>query len=83
MGKLIELVRTFKAKLFQVPWETEHFKVVGTLDGFIDLAVPHGGTYPLSLDEARSLATALSDAISDVKEHCLYERDALAAPPAT
>ena len=72
-GNLIEMPpSTFKAKLF----ETEHFKVAGTLDGFVDLATSDG-TYQLSLDEAQALASALNGAIADIKSNCLYDRDAL------
>lgn len=73
--------RTFTAKLFTVPWESNSFKLAGTLDGFIDLAVPCGGTYPLSLGEAKQLASALTSAIVDIESNCLYEKDALQSPP--
>lgn len=76
-GKLLRIPdSTFNAKLFEVSWESEVFKVSGTLDGFIDLAVPKRGTYPLSVDEARNLSKALNGAISDVQANCLYEQDA-------
>lgn len=66
------LPRTYTAKLF----EAGSHKVAGTLDGFIDLAMP-GCTYQLSIQEAEELATALSGAIADVKANCLYDRDPL------
>ena len=65
----------YNAQLFQSPYATTQFKLAGTLDGFIDLAVPEGKTYPLSLAEAEALAQALISAIGDVKTHCLYEKD--------
>ena len=78
MGKLIEIPKnTFTAKLFEASWDTSVFKVAGTLDGLIDLAVPGGGTYPLSLDEARGVIVALNNAIADVKANCLHARDSL------
>ena len=78
MGDLLELpARTYRAELFEVRWETGRFAVAGTLDGFIDLACPNAGTYVLNIEEARRLAEALSRAISDVQDHCMYDRDAL------
>lgn len=78
MGELIQLPpHTYRAKLFESPWETTCFPLTGTLDGFIDFAMPQGGTYPLSLDEARCLVVALNASIADVKENCLYGRDSL------
>ena len=68
---------TYRAKSFTSPFENEEFQLSGTLDGFIDLAVPNGGTYPLSVEEAKLLVAALSGAIADVQANCLYERDAL------
>ena len=68
--------RTYEAKAFTAPFETDCFQLSGTLDGLIDLAVPNGGTYPLSVDEAKLLVVALNGAIADVQENCLYERDA-------
>jgi hypothetical protein len=73
VSNLIQMpANTYTAKLF----ESGVFKLAGTLDGFIDLATPRG-TYALSLDEANGLAMAICNAIGDVKENCLYERDAL------
>lgn len=69
--------RTFRAKAFEVSWENASFKVSGTLDGFVDFAVPGGGTYPLSPDEARSLAIALNGSARDVEANCLHDKDAL------
>src|ERR1700733_6026521 len=43
---------TFVAKLFTAKFGTGEFKTAGTLDGYIDLALPEGGTYQLSIDEA-------------------------------
>jgi hypothetical protein len=73
--------QTYNAKLFSSPWEGKTFKLAGTLDGFIDLAVPKGGTYPLSLEEARSLVDALNIAITDVQTRCLFEKDSLLPNP--
>ncbi len=69
--------RTFTAKQFESQWEIKLFRLSGTLDGFIDFAVPEAGTYPLSLDEAKSLISALSEAVADVQANCLYEHDVL------
>ena len=81
MAKLLNMPPpTFTAKLFEVPWETAHFAVAGTLDGFIDLAVPQGGTYQLSLEVARNLAEALTNSVADIQSNCLYDRDILLAP---
>lgn len=80
MTKLVEIKRTYKAKSFDVAWETKTLTIAGTLDGFIDLATPNG-TYPLSIAEASSLATALRDSVSDVETNCLHDRDALLESP--
>lgn len=78
MGQLLEMpAKTYKAKLFEVLIGISSFKLAGTLDGFIDFAIPDVGTYPLSLDEARLLVAALTGAISDIEANCLYERDCL------
>jgi hypothetical protein len=71
--------KTYTAKLFGVPIG-DGFKLAGTLDGFIDFAVPERGTYQLTLDEARAMVAALTGAIEDVKANCLYDRDALLLP---
>lgn len=65
--------RTYTAKLF----EAAGFKTAGTLDGYVDLAVPQGGTYQLTLDEALLLIAALHGVVSDIRANCLYDRDAL------
>lgn len=67
--------RTYCAKLFVAG----PFKMAGTLDGYVDFAVP-GRTYQLSLDEARALIAALNSAVADVQANCLYDKDALLAP---
>jgi hypothetical protein len=78
MGTVMEMPkRTYVAKLHEVQSETGVFKTAGTLDGFIDLAVPRGGTYQLNLSEARGLIAALSGTIADVEANCMYERDSL------
>jgi hypothetical protein len=64
--------RTYTAKLFEV----EDFKVAGTLDGYLDLAVP-GVTYQISPMKALALATALRSAVEDVRANCLYDNDVL------
>ncbi len=70
--------RTYRARLVEVPCGDVAFKLAGTLDGFIDFAMPGGGgTYSLSTAEAENLATALLRVICDVKINCLYDRDAL------
>jgi hypothetical protein len=68
---------TFTAGLFKANWEGKEFLVSGTLDGFIALAVPNGGTYPLSTQEAENLRDALNFCIEDVRKNCKYERDSL------
>jgi hypothetical protein len=65
--------RTYSAKAFRAC----DFQLSGTLDGYIDFAVPERGTYVLSLDEARALIAALNSAVEDVRANCLYDRDAL------
>jgi hypothetical protein len=64
--------RTYTAKLFEV----EDFKVAGTLDGYLDLALP-GGTYQISPTKALALAAALRAAVEDVRANCLYDNDVL------
>jgi hypothetical protein len=70
---------TYTAALFSVPCGSEIIKLAGTLDGFIDLATS-GGTYSLSLLEAKALAVAICGAIVDVEGRCLFDRDALLLP---
>lgn len=65
--------RTYRAK----PFRAGDFLLSGTLDGYIDFALPECGTYQLSLDEARALIAALNGAICDVRDNCLYDRDVL------
>jgi len=77
MKNIIEMPpRTYRAKLFEVRWENTSFRIAGTLDGYVDLAVPNG-TYPLSVEEAENLAAALIGAIADVRANCLHDRDSL------
>lgn len=67
MDNLLQMPdRIFSARLFCVPWENKHLKVAATVDGFIDLATPESGTYPLSPEEAAALIEALKGAIADV-----------------
>lgn len=49
----------------------------GTLDGYIDFAIPRGKTFQLSLGEARAMIAALQGAVADVQANCLYDRDTL------
>lgn len=78
MGDVIELRRrTYEARRFEVATRPTDFTLAGTLCGAIDFAVHDGRTYPLSPDEARQLAAALTSAAADVEANCLYERDAL------
>jgi hypothetical protein len=65
--------RTYSAKLFQAVG----FKVAGTLDGFIDFAVPGGKTFQLSIEEAHDMVSALNGAVADIRANCLYDRDVL------
>ena len=67
--------RTYTARLFMAC----EFKVSGTLDGYIDFAVPNGKTFPLSPDEVVMLVTALNGALEDVRANCLYDRDVFLA----
>jgi len=77
MGTVMEMPKkTYVAKLHEAQWGPCILKVAGTLDGFIDLAMP-GRTYPLSLSEARALIAALSGTIADVEANCMYDRDSL------
>jgi hypothetical protein len=75
--RVVEIRRTFRAKLFEVVYGKSKFAIAGTLDGFIDLALPQGGTYPLTIDEASALAQALNGSVVDLKKNCLYDKDAL------
>jgi hypothetical protein len=77
MCEIIEMPpRTYTAKLFKIACQSGEFKTAGTLDGYLDLALPDGrGTYQLSLDEARWLVEALAAAIVDVEQNCLYDAD--------
>jgi hypothetical protein len=65
--------RTYCATLF----EANEFKVAGTLDGYIDFAVPGYKTFQLSMDEINDLVSALNGAAADVRCNCLYDRDVL------
>ena len=69
--------KTYTAKQFSVCINGNTFLISGTLDGFIDFALPKGGTYQLTLDEARILVASLNSAVEDVFKNCLYDRDAL------
>jgi hypothetical protein len=71
--------RTYVAREFCCKWESKTFKISGTLDGFIDFAVPDMGTFPLSPTEARAMANALLGAVEDVEKRCLYDADSLIA----
>ena len=74
---VIPLIRTYSAKGFALDTPYGKFQMSGTLDGFVDVAVPHGNTYPLTLEETRALAASLLQAADDVEKHCLGDRDAL------
>lgn len=70
--------KTYRAKLSQVGFDDcKVFKIAGTLDGFIDFAVPDGPTFPLDIEEAQGIIAALQDAIADIAKNCLYEKDYL------
>jgi hypothetical protein len=73
--------RTYVAKSQTVSVPSVEFKMSGTLDGFIDLAVTQNDgshlTYPLTCDEALELSEALCATVKDVKHNCLYDKDAL------
>ena len=84
---IIPFARTYTAKRFSVTNPAGEFLASGTLDGFVDFAMPRpgGSTYPLTTTEARSIATALLSAVDDVDAHCLRDLDAylmLAEPTA-
>jgi hypothetical protein len=66
---------TYKACLFTVAWEGKKFSISGTLDGYVDLALPDGGTYQLTPTEAGSLALALEKSCEDIERNCLYDED--------
>lgn len=68
--------RTYSAKQFHAAG----FQTAGTLDGYIDFAVPAKGTFQLSLAEADQLIAALSGAVADVRANCLYDKDVLLEP---
>ena len=72
--------KSYEAKRFDAPVGCAKFEIAGTLDGFIDFALPSRGTYQLTLDEARAIVAALNSAIDDVKANCLYDRDPLLEP---
>ena len=82
MAKLIVMpASTYRAQLFTSPCGGSQFKIAGTLDGYLDLAMPDsGGTWQISLNEARLLIQAMMAGILDVETSCLYEDDALLAP---
>ena len=69
--------RTYAAKGFTVETSFGTFKISGTLEGHVDLAVPNGGTYALTQDEMRLLLAAMNGALEDVHSNCLYDGDAL------
>ncbi len=76
--KVLEMKpRTYTAKLFEVAVGNYVFQFAGTLDGFIDFAIPQSGTYPLSMAEAKEMVSALSHSIDDVEANCLHEKDVL------
>jgi len=58
---------TYDANLFVVSWEGAQFKIASTQDGLVDLATPVSGTYPLSPDEAITMAKALISAVNDAR----------------
>lgn len=68
--------RTYSAKLFKAG----NMQVAGTLDGYLDVAFPDL-TYQLTLEDALGLVKALNASIADVRENCLYDKDALLEPP--
>lgn len=55
---------------------TRH-EISGTLDGYIDFALPAGITYQFTPGELRALMAAMAGAVDDVQRNCLYDRDAL------
>lgn len=72
--------QTYCAKLFEVACDGGVFRIAGTLDGAVDLALPEGGTYVLAMETAQRLASALLDVTDDIRRNCLYDRDALLQP---
>jgi hypothetical protein len=75
--------KTYVARLSEIRTDGLVFKSAGTLDGLVDFAVQSGGrdsiTYSLSIEGAAALARALLETVKDVRENCLYDRDALLA----
>jgi hypothetical protein len=73
--------RTYTAKSFSLYTKGLEFRLSGTLDGMIDLAVMDNAgnsrTYPIEPSQARQLADKLCAAALDVELHCLYDNDAL------
>jgi hypothetical protein len=78
MSNVVSFPRqTYSAKGFSVDVGNYTFLMSGTIDGFIDLVIPDGPTYPLGLEEAEAFCAALHWAIQDVRENCQYDRDPL------
>lgn len=73
------LMRTYTAQPFFAESSCGAFQMSGTIEGLIDLAVPQGNTYQLSIVEARILAAALLSAASDVELNCLKDKDPILA----
>jgi hypothetical protein len=80
-GKVLEFRSTYRAALKEILASGFQFKIAGTLDGFVDLAVTESDgshrTYNISSSEARQLADALLFVVEDIGKNCLYDRDAL------
>lgn len=68
---------TYTAKLVEVLTDGFEFKMAGTLDGYIDFVVAPRRTHQLSIGEVRSIISGLEQAIRDVEQNCLYDKDEL------
>lgn len=81
MSNIIPLRQSYDAKLFTVPASGLLFKIAGTLDGFVDLAIietsGRSATYSVTIDEARLLADRLLNVAKDIQSNCLFDRDSL------
>lgn len=75
--------RTYAARLIQIYPSGLAISIAGTLDGYIDFALSDAngpqGTYSLTCEDARLLASSLLSIANDVRANCLYDRDILLA----
>lgn len=81
MGEVVTIrAKFYDAKLFRAPTELGEFQAAGTLEGEIDFVVPRvpgrkGGTWGLTIAEAKAVIAMLQRAVSDVTANCIPGAD--------